>query len=111
MSKPITTLAFKLVKELEAKKFSLLVMTTRGRSKTADPGDLRKVARAHHAPRKFTEKIAMMKQREAQHAAAFAEVMAQVRTVIATIGAIIIWHRCNRKQWVMAKIWEAQCPH
>ena len=62
-------------------------MTTRGRSKTADPGDLRKVARAHHAPRKFTEKIAMMKQREAQHAAAFAEVMsnmAQVRIVISS---------------------------
>lgn len=53
-------------------------MTTRGRSKTADPGDLRKVARAHHAPRKFTEKIAMMKQREAQHAAAFAEVMSNI---------------------------------
>lgn len=67
-------------------------MTTRGRSKTADPGDLRKVARAHHAPRKFTEKIAMMRQREAQHAAAFAEVMSnmtQVRIVIVTLRAVI----------------------
>ena len=87
-------------------------MTTRGRSKTADPGDLRKVARAHHAPRKFTEKIAMMKQREAQHAAAFAEVMSNIAQVgIATIGAINIWDKCNRKRLVMAKIWEVQCPH
>ena len=56
-------------------------MATRARSKTADPGDLRKVARAHHAPRKFTEKIAMMKQREAQHAAAFAEAMGNTTQV------------------------------
>ena len=89
-------------------------MTTRGRSKTADPGDLRKVARAHHAPRKFTEKIAMMKQREAQHAAAFAEVMsniAQVRGFIATFEAVIMRHGCYRKRVVMAKIWEVPCPH
>ena len=89
-------------------------MTTRGRSKTADPGDLRKVARAHHAPRKFTEKIAMMKQREAQHAAAFAEVMsniAQVRGFVATFGAGIMWRGCNRKRVVMAKTWEVLCPH
>ena len=80
-----------LLKELGVKNISLLVMATRGRSKTADPGELRKVARAHHAPRKFTEKIAMMKQREAQHAAAFAEVMsnmAQVGMVTATLGAV-----------------------
>jgi len=78
-------------------------MATRGRSKTADPGDLRKVARAHHAPRKFTEKIAMMKQREAQHAAAFAEVMsnmAQVLIVIATLESLICHVDATENGWL-----------
>lgn len=78
-------------------------MTTRGRSKTADPGDLRKVARAHHAPRKFTEKIAMMRQREAQHAAAFAEVMsnmAQVRIVITTKRTVIWVVNAAQSGWL-----------